>query len=186
MKTKNNPTTVASEPKQMTLNDIFSEMLVASASGDHANTATEATQITTSEQNSSEASLKMELIKKEFEAYFSNWKIELPDKNLNDRLNGYLNKSGWLIQYCFGIENGMEYLDFYASHRMTNDRHIRIYENGETEGLPSYWESFVVDSDGQGKKKYEENNKKVTKMLIEKGFDKFTINMALQSGMLEE
>jgi len=125
-------------------------------------------------------------LKKEFEEYFSYWEIELPDKNLNERLNGYLKKSGWLIQYCFGIENGMEYLDFYASHRMTNDRHVRIYENGETEDLPSFWNYYVIDSDGQGKKEYEENNKKVAKMLMQKGFDKFTINMVIQSGMLDE
>jgi len=125
-------------------------------------------------------------IKEKFEEYFSNWKIKLPDKNLNERLNGYLNNSGWLIQYCFGIENDIEYLDFYASHRMTADRHVRIYENGEIERLPSYWEFFVVDSEGRGKKEYEENSKKVTKLLIEKGFDKFTTNMALKSGILEE
>jgi hypothetical protein len=125
-------------------------------------------------------------IKKHFDEYFSNWKIELPEKDLADRLNGYIAKSGWLIQYCFGTENGMGYLDFYASHRMTNDRHLRIYENGETKELLAYLEFFFFDDNGTGKRKYEEHNKEVRKMLIEKGFDKYTVNMSIQSGAVEE
>ena len=124
----------------------------------------------------------MELIKKKFDEYFSNWKIELPNENLNERLNGYIQLSGWLIQYCFGTENGIEYLDFYASHRMTNDRHVRIYANGEIIHLPAFWGFYNVDS----KEAYDKNNMKVTKLLIEKGFDKFTINMQLQSGYVRK
>ena len=127
----------------------------------------------------------MKLIKKTFDEYFSNWKIELPNENLNKRLNGYIQQSGWLIQYCFGTENSIEYLDFYASHRMTNDRHVRIYENGEIIYLPAFWESYTVGSKERGKEAFEKNSMEVTKLLLEKGFDKFTINMVLQSGMLE-
>jgi len=116
-------------------------------------------------------------IKKVFDEYFSNWKIELPEKNLNERLNGYLNKSRWVIQYCFGIENGMEYLDFYATHRATSDRHVRIYENGKTVKLPRMRAFYTDDS--------EEYNKKVMKLLNDKGFYKFTINMALQENANE-
>ena len=105
---------------------------------------------------------KMILIKKYFEEYFSHWNIELPDKTLNERLNGYTNdSSGWLIQYCFGIENGLEYMDFYAYHNMTNDRHIRIYENGEAKDLPVYYSGYIIDSDGS-KKAFEEHNTEVT------------------------
>ena len=125
----------------------------------------------------------MELMKKYFEDYFSHWKIELPDKNLNERLSGHIQKSGWLIQYCFGIEDGIEYLDFYASHRMTSDRHERIYENGKTDDLPSMQMFYIRNSDEYGKEAFEKHNQKVTELLAEKGFDKFTINMSILSGI---
>jgi len=35
-----------------------------------------------------------------------------------------------------GKGRGAEYLDYYASHRMTNDRHIRLREDGSEEHLP--------------------------------------------------
>lgn len=41
----------------------------------------------------------------------------------------------------------MEYLDFYATHRMTDDRHHRIYENGEVEDLPAFRTFYLVDSE---------------------------------------
>ena len=127
---------------------------------------------------------KMNLIKKNFDAYFLHWDIELPLKTYNKRLNGYVHdSSGWLIQYCFGIDCGLEYMDFYAYHNMTNDRHIRIYENGETKDLPAYWSGYVLDNDGSGKRDYEEHNAEVTKLLIDKGFNQFTINMAISAGI---
>jgi uncharacterized protein Smg (DUF494 family) len=130
----------------------------------------------------------MKLIKKYFDEYFSQWEIELPSKTFNRRLNGYIRDgfgSGWLIQYCFGMEDGLEYMDFYAYHRMTNDRHIRIYENGETKDLPAYWSGYFCDRDGSGKRAYEEHSAEVTKSLIDKGFDQSTINMAISAGITE-
>ena len=114
----------------------------------------------------------MKLIKDFFDEYFSNWEIKFPHENLNERLSGYINHHGWLIQYCFGVENGIEYMDFYACHRMTADRHIRIYENGEMIDLPAY---RMYDD--------KEYNSNVTKLLIENGFDRFTINMELYAGI---
>jgi len=126
---------------------------------------------------------KMELIKNLFDKYFSHWNIDLPNKIVNERLNVYVNQEGWLIQYCFGVENGLEYMDFYAYHNMTNDSHIRIYENGETKDLPAYWSGYQLTNDGSGKRIYDEHNAEVTRLLIEKGFDQFTINMAISAGM---
>ncbi len=37
-------------------------------------------------------------------------------------------------------EKGNVYLDFFASHRMTNSRHSRIFEDGRIKSLESYWE----------------------------------------------
>ena len=130
---------------------------------------------------------KMRLIKEYFEGYFSHWEIELSVTIFNKRLNGYIHDdSGWLIQYCFGIEDGLEYMDFYAYHNMTNDRHIRIYENGEAKDLPAYCSGYVLDDDGSGKRAYKKHNAEVTKSLIDKGFDQFTINMAISAGITEK
>ena len=49
--------------------------------------------------NSKDDSLK--LIAEYFKEYFANWKINLPEKDLKNRQNGYI-QDGWLIQYCFG------------------------------------------------------------------------------------
>jgi len=135
---------------------------------------------------------KMKLIKKYFEEYFSHWKIELPAKTFTERLNGYIHDcSGWLIQYCFGRENGLEYMDFYAYHNMTNDRHIRIYENGEAKDLPAYWSGYGYNSkdphsEERAKKDMKEHNREVTEVLTAKGFNQFTINMAISAGITEK
>ena len=83
-----------------------------------------------------------------------------------------------------------EYLDYYAAHRMTDDSLVRIYYDGRVETLPAL-SSFLMLSDDPVEAKrlkyeYEEHNREVVKMLNEKGFDKFTINMFLHAGMDKE
>ena len=139
----------------------------------------------------------MEKIVNIFNNYFRRWNITLPENNIKERLSGFISESGWLIQYCFGKEDDKEYLDFYSSHRMTDDDHIRIYENGEKKDLPTFKIGYLVDCLDQepirsqrliehGKEAVEEHNKKVTDLLIQKGFNKFTINMTLNAGILDE
>jgi hypothetical protein len=138
----------------------------------------------------------MDLIKNIFDNYFSNWNIKLSKETMEKRLNGFIKDSGWLIQYCFGIENDIEYLDFYATHRMTGDDHIRIYENGNTKNLPVFKIGYLVDCPDpepirskklkeEGKEAFEKYNKEIAEMLIKKGFNKFTINMSLNSGIVK-
>ena len=40
-------------------------------------------------------------------------------------------QAGWAISYVFGED----YLDYYAEHRMTNPRHVRIHAEGLCESL---------------------------------------------------
>ena len=132
----------------------------------------------------------MDKIRNIFEKTFSKWNIKIPENNEN----GYIANTGWLIQYCFGEENGRKYFDYYAINRMTGDDHHRIYEDGHTDDLPVYWSSYLTDTPEPeqirserlkkyGKEAYEEHNKSVTKMLINKGFTKFTINMIMNAGL---
>jgi hypothetical protein len=133
----------------------------------------------------------MNLIADTFAKRFAHWEIILPEEDIKTRSGGYIQYAGWLIQYCFGKdEMGVEYLDYYAAHRMTDDSHIRIYEDGREESLPALSSMFLVSDDPVKAKqlegKYEERNRKVVELLNEKGFDKFTINMFLHAGMDKE
>jgi hypothetical protein len=115
----------------------------------------------------------MELILKSFRDYFGN-KIEIPNElgmsGTIDDLN-----SGWFIKYVLNtLEDGKQYLDFTADHRMTNPRHHRITSDGEVEFLEMYQEGFSYNSEILGnyeiqQEKYYEHNRNVSRILIKKG-----------------
>ena len=115
----------------------------------------------------------MKLIADTFANRFAHWKITLPKKDLKDRRGGYIQNSGWLIQYCFGKDETGEYLDYYAAHRMTDDSHVRIYEDGREESLPALSSYLLLSDDPVEAKRlkdeYEKHNQEVVKMLNEKG-----------------
>jgi hypothetical protein len=130
----------------------------------------------------------METIKNIFEHIYKNWNIILPKGKIEKRENGFIQKDGWLIQFCFGIEDGKEYMDYYSSHRMAGDAHERIYENGERKDLSYFLIGYAIDKDDPeqtkiNEEKYYEHNRRTAKELINKGFNKFTINMALETGI---
>lgn len=73
--------------------------------------------------------------------YFANWSITLPGAANALRLPGAIWDQGWQIRWVFGRgEDGREYLEFYATHRLTNDRHQRVTEDGEWSSLPALQE----------------------------------------------
>jgi hypothetical protein len=74
-------------------------------------------------------------IKEWFDRNFKYWDIPFPQEFLERRIKGVIRHRGWCISYIFGKNKKGEYLEFYASHRMTNDRHLRIYESGKVQGL---------------------------------------------------
>ena len=129
----------------------------------------------------------MELIAETFNNRFDHWEITLPEEDMANRSSGHIQQAGWLIQYCFGINDGGEYLDYYAAHRMTDDEHVRIYTDGQVEDLPALSSIRLVSEDPVEDKRlddeYYQENQRVAKMLAEKGFDKFTINMFLHAGL---
>lgn len=83
-----------------------------------------------------------------FNAYFQNWKITLPElDDLVEDEAGKITFSGWWITYRFGRDEKGRWLEFYAQHRMTNDRHIRFHSDGSEEILPSLDEPvFIPDN----------------------------------------
>lgn len=118
----------------------------------------------------------MTKIEEIFAEHFARWAIRLPIDAVLNRERGVIQEQGWHIQYLFGKDERGSYLDYFASHRMTNDRHVRIYETGEIDSLPVY-EEFMTFPDGASeaekeriRKAYYENNQRVTELLKAKGF----------------
>ncbi len=116
----------------------------------------------------------MRRIESQFKQSFLPWGIELPREAVEAGQRGIIVEAGWTIWYLFGSDDSGEYLDYYSSHRMTNDSHVRIYEDGRVEGLESLWEmretSEDPDEDARLENEFWEHNERVAKLLEAKGF----------------
>jgi hypothetical protein len=118
----------------------------------------------------------METIKAAFAEYFERWNIRLPAELDAHSAPGQISQQGWRIQYLTGEDEKGCYLDFYASHRMTSDRHVRIYESGRVQHLPAYQEHVIYAAGAseaekrQAEREFQEYNRQVKKILEEKGF----------------
>jgi hypothetical protein len=123
-----------------------------------------------------------------FAKQFANWEICLPEGSILSRERGEIREAGWSIQYLFGANERGEYLDYYSSHRMTDDSHRRIYESGEVEKLEVLRSGFSYRAEVPGDKEREEaefrsENQRITALLDAKGFGPKTINSALRAGI---
>lgn len=119
----------------------------------------------------------MKEIKDFFDDYFHAWGIVLPQDELDrhdPEMVAQICKAGWTIRYRFRTQGGKWFMDFYASHRMTNDRHQRVWEDGTTEGLPVPDDFLLLSGDPEeDEKRTEEHrrqNQEVATLLAEKGF----------------
>lgn len=86
-------------------------------------------------------------IEGQFAKEFEHWGITLPKADVEGRQGGHIFDSGWHIGYVWGEDAGEEYLEYLAQHRMTNDRHVRIWASGRTERLPAQELGYVLDPD---------------------------------------
>jgi hypothetical protein len=98
-------------------------------------------------------------IKGTFEKKFAAWSLVLPVESLSAPARGSIHKNGWTINYRYGAEQGEEYLEYFASHRMTNDTLNRIYADGREE-LVGYCQEFYEVGNEQAKQAYYEHNRK--------------------------
>lgn len=119
-----------------------------------------------------------ESLRQIFNRDFGNWDIELPDEALTKDDVWLIVQRGWTIWTRFDSsdEDQREYLDYYAIHRMTNDRHVRLYSNGDVKALPTMSQGYVIPN-GASKEEQEEleakytaYNQSVEELLNEKGF----------------
>jgi hypothetical protein len=113
-------------------------------------------------------------IERRFREDFAPWNITLPPEHVTGRRRGKIVEAGWAIWYLFGEDERGEYLDYYASHRMTNDRHIRLREDGTEEYLPTVSTMRLASQDPEEDARlaaeHLEENRRVARTLEEKGF----------------
>lgn len=116
----------------------------------------------------------MRRIEEQFKQSFRYWGIELPREAVENRRRGTIVEAGWTIWYLFGSDDSGEYLDYYSSHRMTSDSHVRIYADGRVEGLEVLWEmrqsSDDPDKNARLENEFWAHNEWVARLLEEKGF----------------
>lgn len=133
-------------------------------------------------------SREMNAIAKGFANRFARWGIRLPEEDHAAARAGHLRSRGWLIQYLFGVDESGEYLDYYASHRMTEDEHVRLHGDGRSESLPVVIGMYLSSGDPEEAKRLEQEhlhrNREVAEMLAAKGFGRFTLNMMLGTGLV--
>ena len=116
----------------------------------------------------------MREIERRFNNDFAPWGITLPPEHLGDRTRGKIVEAGGAIWYLFGSEEEGGYLDYYASHRMPNDRHLGIREDGSEEYLPIVSTMRPVsrnpEEDARLAAEHLEENRRASRLLQEKGF----------------
>lgn len=107
------------------------------------------------------------MMRQRFAEYFAHWSIELPPGAEAARARGTIHKKGWTIRYRFDSEDGDTFLEFYATHRMTNDRHVKITSLGEDEHLDAIDGMIVYDPKTPGsEEKARERNRKHNEAVV--------------------
>ena len=110
--------------------------------------------------------------------HFVRWGIQLPVDAMSPGVVWLITQWGWTIwtRFDIGSEDGRERLDYYAMHRMTSDRHVRLHADGDEEELLAMRDGYVtspgatVAEQEAGRDEYFAHNQAVEKLLEEKGF----------------
>jgi hypothetical protein len=110
----------------------------------------------------------------QFNSRFAHWKIRLPEDAVSHGQAGQIAKEGWAIWYRCDSDEAGEFLDYYASHRMTDDAHVRLRAGREPERLSAIRGFRVVSPDPEENARleaeYDAHNASVNELLERKGF----------------
>jgi len=98
-------------------------------------------------------------IREAFAAYFKDFDISLPDVV---PASGLIQQAGWNIRYIAGRDAARRYIELYAMHRLTNDRHLRIYDDGTVDTLPTVSQGAMFNPDIPGDRERAEREGKET------------------------
>jgi len=98
----------------------------------------------------------LQKIQKVFMDAFRSTNLKIPEENLWERKPGSLPYGSGRILFIFGKEDGREYFEFYAHHRIGGDSHAKIFDNGEWIDLPELSSMYTYNSDIPGDKEKNE------------------------------
>jgi hypothetical protein len=82
-----------------------------------------------------------------FERPFLDRGVRPSRRLIRARQAGEVLQKGWSIQFLFGTDERGVYMDYYAAHRMTDDRHVRIRAGEPEEDLPSIVTGYFGSDD---------------------------------------
>src|SRR4051794_7423194 len=108
-----------------------------------------------------------------FNRFFAHWDIGIAPADVTPGAHRTIQASGWTTTYRVDPDDaGLPCLEFYATHRMTNDRRHRIWADGHVEGLDAIWDMMIYDprvpgSEEESRARYTAHNQKVAKELKE-------------------
>jgi hypothetical protein len=116
----------------------------------------------------------MHPLERAFAAAFSHWEITLPPGTVERRERGRILEQGWAIWYLVAEDEQGLHLDYYAAHRMTDDRHVRLREGHEDEHPGAIHGTRLASEDpaedARLEAAYRARNRAVARMLEAKGF----------------
>jgi hypothetical protein len=115
-----------------------------------------------------------ERVAESFNLYFANWDIGVApeDVAVGSRRTIVDRKSGWRITYRVDDDGGgMPNLEFYATNRWTNDRHVQIWADGHGEHLEAVSEIFFHEPEepDSGTEEIRTRNEAVVRELRDRG-----------------
>jgi hypothetical protein len=124
-----------------------------------------------------------------FNAHFANFDISVTPEEVVVGARRRIGERGWLITYRVDADDaGFPSLELYATHRMTNDTHLRIWADGHLEHLDAIEELYAYDpkvpgSEDAARTRYFEHNRSVERRLRERGlYPEGDINAFLRTG----
>lgn len=80
-----------------------------------------------------------------FNAYFDRFDIRILPEHVVVGIRRTIRADGWAITYRVDPDPaGMPTLEFYATHRMTNDRHVAIAADGSLDYLDAIKEYLIL------------------------------------------
>jgi hypothetical protein len=109
-----------------------------------------------------------------FDEQFSSWGIVFPSDDSSVPERGKIIERGWTVWFAFIETDDDICLDYYCSHRMTDDCHVRLHADGCTENLPAISSIRLSSKDPEEDKqlaaKFAADNREAARLLAEKGF----------------
>lgn len=124
-----------------------------------------------------------------FNGHFANFDIRIESGDVRVGFRREILAHGWRIAFRVDPDDtGSPSLEFYATHRMTSDTHVRIWADGHEDELDAIYEAYGFDrkvpgSEKAAREKYLTHNRMVAEELREAGlYPGGDVNAYLRTG----